>query len=119
MRWFSLLGLALLALTRAPVRQDSIYLRIKTAYCYSRYSAASENVAATVDVRARAKTNADSLFPRYQHALEESRGTLTETLLATEVAKARTAASRLSAAEFFMTQEACDSLVASGRSRVQ
>src|SRR2546421_2175787 len=104
MRW--LLGLMLVMPTEGPVEQDSVYVRMKIAYCYSSYSATSQKTAATAEVRARAKANADSLFPRYQRALETSKGTLAETMLNTEAAKARTAESRdLAAAEFFMIQE--------------
>lgn len=113
MRWLPLLGLVMLTPTRVSVQQDSVYVRMKIAYCYSSYSVMSEDAAVTADVRARAKASVDSLFPRYQLALEASKGTLAETVLGAEAAKARTAKSRLSTAEWFMIQETCDSMVRS------
>jgi len=112
MRWPLLLGLMLLNPTREPAQQDSVYLRMKIVYCYSRYSAASQDAESVPEARARAKAYSDLLFPRYQRALQDSKGTLAETVLTTEAAKAHTAESRLTTAEFFMIQETCDRLVA-------
>jgi hypothetical protein len=110
MRW--LLALLLVLPGTLPTEQDSVYLRMKVAYCYTRFSAQSERIAGTPEVRERARANADSLFPRYQRAIEASKGTLSEVMLSTEAAKARTAEERdLSTAEFFMIQEACEGLL--------
>lgn len=110
MRW--VLGLLLFVAGAAPAEQDSVYVRMKVAYCYARFSAGSEGMTAPPNVRARARANADSLFPRYQRAIEASKGTLSEVMLTDEAARARTVGSRdLSATEIFMIQETCERLL--------
>jgi hypothetical protein len=113
MPWLLLLGLHLLNPASEPEWQDPVYLRSKIVYCYTRYSITSQDPESAPTAREHAKASSDLLFPRYQRALQDSKGTLAETLLTTEASKARTAEHRLSITEFFMTQEVCDSLVKS------
>lgn len=112
MRW--LLVLVLLIHAGGVPSQDSAFTRMKIVYCYTRYSLTSQDTDAPSDARIQAKVQADSLFHRYQRALESSKGTLMETALQDEATKARTVEKRdLSTAEFFMILESCGGLVAS------
>jgi hypothetical protein len=79
----------------------------KAAYCYAHFSMRAQNAEASAEVREEGQRYAALIFPRYQAALERSKGTLLATGLQMEGEKARSASERLSPAEFFMVLEAC------------
>jgi hypothetical protein len=110
-----LLMLALLLPGASKPAQESVLDQMKVVYCYERFSSVSGDVTTPSSVRVQAKQKADTLFLRYQRALEESKGELTEIALQEEAVKARAARSRgLSTAEFFMVSEGCDRVAQTG-----